>query len=309
VLSGRYTSRSHTKAPTFQLTGRSADGTAFTYDLAGRSAHSTGLATRWAKSRIRDLEDAFDRSRDELSKELAVAVSLAHHVLSRFTAFVAVDEESQEIEASGQVTQPHEAPYGWATANTMYLASAGGGVGLRSQSFNSVRDGGVRGMVSDQSSLTSTLLSGSSSDVYSAKSVGGLSDTGWAGDPSRISAGGLAGIGGSFPVGGSAGGGYEIAGATSPTSTRVAVPARARVVISRMVLSFSGATVDRDRLSELTTGWVEVWAETSAGGSVDAERIYREVLETIEQYLSGVLPKSRAQTRLITLERELESLG
>ncbi|WP_273939388.1 VWA domain-containing protein [Kutzneria chonburiensis] len=75
------------------------------------------LPASWARARIRDLEDRYviqDSGQAELEREI-VDVSLRFHVLSRFTAFVAVDP--RVVNESGQlhqVLQPVELPHGWA---------------------------------------------------------------------------------------------------------------------------------------------------------------------------------------------------
>jgi hypothetical protein len=86
---------------------------------------SGALAALWARGRIRDLEDAYASRRDghaatekEIAKEIEreiVATSLRHGVLSRFTAYVAVDRAAV-VEKDGElhrVVQPVELPAGW----------------------------------------------------------------------------------------------------------------------------------------------------------------------------------------------------
>ena len=53
------------------------------------------IAQLWARTRISDLEDRFrlePHNQDALKAEI-IALSTAHSVLTRFTAFVVVDEE------------------------------------------------------------------------------------------------------------------------------------------------------------------------------------------------------------------------
>jgi Ca-activated chloride channel family protein len=75
-----------------------------------------GLATIWARARVRDLEDRYVTApvtATELEREI-VDVSLRFGVLSRFTAFVAVDQRVvTEGGAPHEVTQPVEPPHGW----------------------------------------------------------------------------------------------------------------------------------------------------------------------------------------------------
>lgn len=76
------------------------------------------VRTCWARARVRDLEDRYAAGPAE--PELAgriVAVSLGHRVLSRFTAFVAVDRTRRaDLGPPHPVLQPVELPGGWAGA-------------------------------------------------------------------------------------------------------------------------------------------------------------------------------------------------
>jgi len=124
VIRGRYRG----PAPTVRWSATGPDG-------APRSGVVTASAPRpdradradraarplWARARIRDLEDHLARTRfggavagaaDEI-----VALSLATGVLSRFTAFVAVDlSETVDSTSPRPVVQPVERPGGWAGA-------------------------------------------------------------------------------------------------------------------------------------------------------------------------------------------------
>jgi Ca-activated chloride channel family protein len=86
---------------------------------------STWLAASWARAHLRDLEDRYAAGARELEPEI-VRVSKQFSVLSRFTAFVAIDR-SAAVNPGGalrQVVQPVEAPAGSASAATR---SRGGG--------------------------------------------------------------------------------------------------------------------------------------------------------------------------------------
>ena len=73
----------------------------------------------WGRAKVRDLEDEYaaGQSRDAKAlMERIVRVSLESHVLSRFTAYVAVDK-SDVVNPGGrplEVVQPVEFPDGWA---------------------------------------------------------------------------------------------------------------------------------------------------------------------------------------------------
>jgi Ca-activated chloride channel family protein len=81
---------------------------------------SASVHSIWARGRVRDLEDRYaigSGDQTKLEKEI-LATSLGFGVLSRFTAFVAVDNEV--VNSGGEVAsvvQPVESPEGWADKN------------------------------------------------------------------------------------------------------------------------------------------------------------------------------------------------
>jgi len=83
------------------------------------------LAASWARAHLRDLEDRYltePAEAERLRREREIVdVSRRHGVLSRFTAFVAIDR-SAVVNAGGtvhQIIQPVELPAGWAAAGSM----------------------------------------------------------------------------------------------------------------------------------------------------------------------------------------------
>ena len=82
------------------------------FDQSGDAA-----AAVWARARIRDLEDCYvtrDGNIDQIEQQI-IAISLRHRVLSRFTAFLAVDR-SARVNPGGhplEITQSVESPEGW----------------------------------------------------------------------------------------------------------------------------------------------------------------------------------------------------
>ncbi|MQA05153.1 MAG: VWA domain-containing protein [Streptosporangiales bacterium] len=75
---------------------------------------NVAVRTGWARARVRDLEDAYAAHRgDDALAERIVATSLDHRVLSRFTAFVAVDRSRVTESGAQPVVQPVELPSGW----------------------------------------------------------------------------------------------------------------------------------------------------------------------------------------------------
>ena len=82
--------------------------------LSAPTRASTWLAACWARAHLRDLEDRYAAGAHELEAQI-VRVSKQHSVLSRFTAFVAIDR-SQVVNKGGvlhQTVQPVEKPAGW----------------------------------------------------------------------------------------------------------------------------------------------------------------------------------------------------
>jgi Ca-activated chloride channel family protein len=112
VISGRYTGDGAVR-----VEGRLADQTAWQTTVSAVPSENDSLPASWARARIRDLEDSYvirSGGQAELEREI-VEVSLRFHVLSRFTAFVAVDP--RVVNESGRqhhVSQPAERPHGWA---------------------------------------------------------------------------------------------------------------------------------------------------------------------------------------------------
>jgi Ca-activated chloride channel family protein len=90
---------------------------------------SAWLAASWARARIRDLEDRYATGAREV-EPMIIAVSKRFGVLSRFTAFLAVDRA--EIANAGgrlaQIVKPVEEPAGWDGAGVLGMGG-GGGVG------------------------------------------------------------------------------------------------------------------------------------------------------------------------------------
>ncbi|WP_194896426.1 VIT domain-containing protein [Catenulispora pinisilvae] len=98
------------------ITGEAADGSAWTRRVPAVETADAGLAQFWARGRIRDLEDRYvsaSQGQPDIERAI-VATSVGHSVLSRFTAFVAID--TRVVAAGGplkQVTQPVDLPAGW----------------------------------------------------------------------------------------------------------------------------------------------------------------------------------------------------
>jgi Ca-activated chloride channel family protein len=99
--------------------------------VSGAEVADPAARPLWARARIRDLEDAYaaaahdhDHDPEQQAAEI-VSLSLATGVLSRFTAFVAVDLSERVDSTSPQpVVQPVEAPSGWAAGSPPGAAMA-----------------------------------------------------------------------------------------------------------------------------------------------------------------------------------------
>ena len=94
--------------------------------LTATRSTNPALASLWARAIIRDLEDKYVTGQTSLEDRI-VETSLKFGVLSRFTAFVAVDQRVvNEGGATRQVTQPVDHPSGWESpwASTAPAAAA-----------------------------------------------------------------------------------------------------------------------------------------------------------------------------------------
>lgn len=113
LITGRYEG----VVDTVVVAGQQADGTPWQVSIPAVPSENAGLTTIWARVHIRDLEDAYvtaSKPMPKLEREI-VGVSLRFGVLSRFTAFVAVDQRVvTDGGATHRVVQPVEPPAGWA---------------------------------------------------------------------------------------------------------------------------------------------------------------------------------------------------
>lgn len=106
-----------TSAASVLVRGRTPAGMPFEQRIQVRSgALGDAAAALWARAHIRDLEDAYvtrPAEKKALERRI-VATSIAHRVLSRFTAFVAID---RPVTSSGgnprRIVQLVDIPAGW----------------------------------------------------------------------------------------------------------------------------------------------------------------------------------------------------
>ena len=124
VLTGRLTG----DPESVTVVGTATDGSEWRHTLTAHPSENAALGAIWARARIRDLEDRYAIGAVEASAELVrriIATSLEFGVLSRFTAFVAVD--SRVVNEGGgprQMTQPVDLPAGWTPRAPMRATAA-----------------------------------------------------------------------------------------------------------------------------------------------------------------------------------------
>jgi Ca-activated chloride channel family protein len=100
-------------------------------------AEREGLGALWAAARIRDLEDAeagLAGRRAESNKKRIVALSVEHHVASKYASFVVVERRSGDRRATGQPEArpvPVHGPAGWDTGREDALEGGGGAMMTR----------------------------------------------------------------------------------------------------------------------------------------------------------------------------------
>lgn len=112
-------SKKQTNNARIKLSGTMQDGKQFTAEVRGREVVLNAVPQLWAKQYVVELEDKFrlqDPVDREKTKALIVSTSKKHSILTRFTAFVVVDQ-SEIANATGDsrtVVQPVETPALWA---------------------------------------------------------------------------------------------------------------------------------------------------------------------------------------------------
>ncbi len=117
VVTGRYAGTPDD--PTITLTGRTRAGEPWTVTVPGAIVHDQAATAIWARAHVRDLEDQWVSRAGwgegpEALKHRIIDTSLRFGVLSRFTAWVAIDERIvAETGEKHRVLQPVELPAGW----------------------------------------------------------------------------------------------------------------------------------------------------------------------------------------------------
>ncbi len=125
---GRYRGSAH---GSLVLQARDAAGRVWTDTTSARTSTNSAITAVWARGQVRELEDQYVLRQDILSEleRRIVETSLKFNMLCRFTAFVAVDR-SEIVNKGGQgrqITQPVEAPQGWAMFERQHLGAVAAG--------------------------------------------------------------------------------------------------------------------------------------------------------------------------------------
>ncbi|HEY7160380.1 MAG TPA: VIT domain-containing protein [Acidobacteriota bacterium] len=105
------------KMGAIRVSGKFSDGDKFEEQIRGTEIDLPAIAHLWTRSRVKDLEDRFrlePNNQAEIKKQI-IDLSIEHTLLTRFTAFVVVDE-SEVVNQDGslrKIVQPVEMPAMW----------------------------------------------------------------------------------------------------------------------------------------------------------------------------------------------------
>jgi Ca-activated chloride channel family protein len=124
ILCGRYRGDAD---GTLTVSGRTASGTFVrTLDLAGatRLADGAPLRALWAREQLTWLQELSGSSTDRQAyKEAITRLGLEHHLMTRYTSFVAVDSLARATSAPERVEEPQPLPHGVSNHAVARLAS------------------------------------------------------------------------------------------------------------------------------------------------------------------------------------------
>ena len=100
-----------------RVKGRYPNGDRFEVIVSGKEISLPAIAQLWAKTKINDLEDRYriDSHLQSQIKQEIISLSVQHKILTKFTAFVAIDHEEivNEENMRRKVVQPVESPAEW----------------------------------------------------------------------------------------------------------------------------------------------------------------------------------------------------
>jgi Ca-activated chloride channel family protein len=129
VVAGHY---AHAGSGTIIVQGR-AGGLPVRFQVAvslpDRDASRPAIATVWARARIAELERRLVRKADKALENEILALSLRYHLLTRFTAFVAVDDASHTSGDARRVVVPIDVPDAVSSIGAMGYGVSGYGYG------------------------------------------------------------------------------------------------------------------------------------------------------------------------------------
>ena len=119
LFGGRATSvsfRTQMDSP-IRVRGKRPDGSPYEVVANGRTLDLPAIAHLWARARVSDLEDQYrlqPERQDAIRREI-ISTSIDHRVLSRFTAYLAVNREEvvRNPKARRKIVQPVHYPAGW----------------------------------------------------------------------------------------------------------------------------------------------------------------------------------------------------
>ena len=105
----------------FRIRGKLANGKKYTEDITAQIVKDESISRIWARQFIKELEDQFrvNPAKQQITKQQIIELSLKFSVLTKFTAFVAVDQ-AEVVNTSGevrQIVQPVHMPEQWEMQN------------------------------------------------------------------------------------------------------------------------------------------------------------------------------------------------
>ncbi|MDQ7824988.1 MAG: VIT domain-containing protein [Candidatus Eremiobacteraeota bacterium] len=114
------------------IKGTCADGREFKELLAPCLEGPPAISHLWARLRLTDLEDRYFQDMQGSTEKEIIRLAMEHNLLSRFTAFVAIDEAEVASHPGDciQVAQPVAYPAGWAAPSWSPSLSGGSGGGF-----------------------------------------------------------------------------------------------------------------------------------------------------------------------------------
>lgn len=119
-----------------RVTGKLPNGKGFQEEVKAQKADMASIAQLWAKTHITDLEDQYRVAPQQQSniKKQIVGLAVKHSLLTKFTAFVVVDE-TEIVNQTGdmrKVVQPVEAPEAWQEAGDQLMAGSAARLKMKS---------------------------------------------------------------------------------------------------------------------------------------------------------------------------------